>query len=104
SSFTASNWSSLNGSDNDFGSGGPAFVPGTNFVFTGGKEGVGYLLNSANLGGLVAGDTQIQQRFQFIDKSARPRATNHNHSSRTFWQSTQGLNMYGWGENDFLRT
>src|SRR5579859_524143 len=45
-SFTASNWSSLNMNDTDFGSGGPAWVPGTNFIFTGGKEGVGYLLNS----------------------------------------------------------
>ncbi len=103
SSFTASNWSSLNGTDNDFGSGGPAFVPGTGFIFTGGKEGVGYLLNSANLGGLVSGDTQIQQRFQAVDTSARPTATHHVHSSSTFWQSPQGLNMYVWGENDFLR-
>jgi hypothetical protein len=103
SSFTASNWSSLNMNDTDFGSGGPAWVPGTNFIFTGGKEGVGYLLNSASLGGLVSGDTQIPQKFQAVDTSARPTASHHIHSSEVFWQSPQGLNMFVWGENDFLR-
>ncbi|HLZ07133.1 MAG TPA: carbohydrate-binding domain-containing protein, partial [Chloroflexota bacterium] len=46
---------------------------------------------------------QIPQKFQAVDTSARPTATHHIHSSEVFWQSPQGLNMFVWGENDFLR-
>lgn len=48
--FAPSNWSSLNGSDTDVGSVGPALL-GAGLVFQVGKEGVGYLLNAAALGG-----------------------------------------------------
>jgi outer membrane protein assembly factor BamB len=49
--FAPSNWASLNGADTDVGSAGPALV-GQGMIFQIGKEGVGYLLNSSNLGGI----------------------------------------------------
>ncbi len=73
-SFTAGDWSTLNGADNDLGVSGMAAVPGTSFILTGSKTGKGYLLNSSNLGGLNSGDSQIPQFFQAADLTARPSA------------------------------
>jgi outer membrane protein assembly factor BamB len=49
--FAPSNWAQLNQADADLGSAGPAAV-GQGLLFQIGKEGVGYLLNSTNLGGI----------------------------------------------------
>jgi hypothetical protein len=50
SKFTPCNWLALDGRDNDIGSLGPALVGPV--IFQGGKDGVAYLLNQSNLGGL----------------------------------------------------
>ena len=49
--FAPTDWPQLNQGDTDLGSVGPAFV-NQSVLFQIGKEGVGYLLNSANLGGI----------------------------------------------------
>lgn len=49
--FAPTNWSVLNQNDADLGSLGPAIV-GPNLLFQIGKEGVGYLLNATQLGGI----------------------------------------------------
>ena len=100
--FTPSNFNMLNNADWDFGSQGPVMLPGTNLFVTGGKEGKLYLLNTQNLGGFVTGDTQIPQSFQVVDTTVRPNATHHLHNAMPVWNSPQGLNVYAWGENDFL--
>jgi outer membrane protein assembly factor BamB len=53
--FAPTNWAQLNQNDADLGSLGPAIV-GPNVLFQIGKEGVGYLLNASQLGG-VGGET-----------------------------------------------
>jgi len=50
SRFTPSDWESLSANDQDLGSTGPALLPG-GLVFQVGKQGVGYVLNGAKLGG-----------------------------------------------------
>ncbi len=50
-SFTPSNWPELNATDADLGSVGPAVLPDDR-IFQIGKEGVGYLLSSTDLGGI----------------------------------------------------
>ncbi len=50
-SFAPSNWAELDASDQDLGSVGPALLPGDR-LFQIGKEGVGYLLSSTDLGGI----------------------------------------------------
>ena len=52
-SWAPSNWQSLDGGDVDLGSTEPALLPG-GLVFAIGKEGVGYLLSTAALGGTGA--------------------------------------------------
>jgi outer membrane protein assembly factor BamB len=49
--FAPSNWLQLNNGDTDLGSVGPLLV-GSNQIFQIGKQGVGYLLNATNLGGI----------------------------------------------------
>jgi outer membrane protein assembly factor BamB len=49
--FAPTNWSVLNQNDADVGSLGPAIV-GPNLLFQIGKEGVGYILNASQLGGI----------------------------------------------------
>src|SRR5947209_10978183 len=50
-SWAPSNWASLNCSDTDIGSTAPSPV-GNGLVFQSGKNGVGYLINSSNMGGI----------------------------------------------------
>jgi hypothetical protein len=103
--FTPSNWMTLNGNDWDYGSSGPVFLPGTNFLVNGGKDkaGKGFLLDAGNLGHVVSGNTQIPQVFQAIDTTVRPSNTHHLHNAMVAWNGPAGLNLYVWGENDFLR-
>jgi outer membrane protein assembly factor BamB len=49
--FAPTNWLQLNQNDADLGSLAPAFV-GPNLIFQIGKQGVGYLLNASQLGGI----------------------------------------------------
>lgn len=49
--FAPTNWSVLNQNDADLGSLGPAIV-GPNLLFQIGKEGVGYIINASQLGGI----------------------------------------------------
>jgi hypothetical protein len=101
--FTPSNWNSLNNGDTDFGSGGAIFLPGTNVVVAGGKEGKIFVLNASNLGGVVTGDTQILQSFQAVDPTVVPTETHHIHNGTVVWNGPQGLNLYVSGEDDFVR-
>lgn len=60
--FAPSDATLLNDDDGDLGSSGAVLLPG-NLLLTGGKQGLAYLLNSAQLGGAVANDTQTLQSF-----------------------------------------
>jgi len=101
--FTPSNFNTLNGGDIDFGSGGPVFLPGTNVIATGGKEGKIFVLDANNLGGVVTGDTQILQSFQAVSATTVANATYHIHNGSVAWNGPQGVNLYISGENDFVR-
>jgi hypothetical protein len=67
--FTPFNWSFLNATDEDLGIQNALLIPNTSLIVGGGKEGVMYLLNGANMGRFRAGNNgQIVQSF-----SPRPR-------------------------------
>jgi hypothetical protein len=101
--FTVSNFNMLNSGDIDFGSGGPLFLPGTNVIATGGKEGKIFVIDANNLGGVVTGDTQILQSFQAVSTTTVASATYHIHNGLVAWDGPQGVNLYISGENDFVR-
>lgn len=100
--FTPSNYNNLNGGDYDLGSSGPTFEPSGSLLVAGGKTGVAYLLNAANLGHEVSGDTQIPQEWQAVNTTIVPSGTHHIHNASPWWSSPEGLNLYIWGENDYL--
>jgi outer membrane protein assembly factor BamB len=62
--FTPANYASLNKYDWDLNAGGPLLLPNTTLLLGGGKTGAFFLLDRNNLGGLVAGDTQVVQTWQ----------------------------------------
>lgn len=59
--FAPYNFQSLSDSDDDLGAPGALLVDGTNYLITGGKQGVIYLLDRTKLGHLGANDGQIVQ-------------------------------------------
>jgi hypothetical protein len=100
--FTPSSYATLNANDLDFGSAGPTMLPGYNLLVQGGKVGEIFLLNTNSLGHEAAGDVQVPQSFQAVDTTLRIGATHHIHNANVFWNSPEGLNLYVWGENDYL--
>jgi len=57
--FAPSNWASLSSRDQDLGSVGPALVGGSS-IFQIGKEGVAYLLNASDLGGIGGEQSSVK--------------------------------------------
>lgn len=94
--FTPDNWQVESNDDNDLGCGGLLMIPGTNLIVNGSKQGILYLTNSASLGHLVSGNTQIPQIFQA--------ANGHIHSGPTYYDSpTLGPLVFIWSEGDYLK-
>jgi len=98
--FTPNNWGSLNGADADLGSAGLLGIPGTTYVFGGGKQGMVYLLNTANMGH-ENGTDQVVQEFQATFPSGGN--SGHIHGGPVYYNTGSAQYVYLWGENDFLR-
>ena len=68
-------------------------IPGANKAVQGGKDGQFHLMGTNNLGGVGGAVQQFQAVFG-----------GHIHGSPIYWQSANnGILVYVWGENDFLR-
>jgi hypothetical protein len=98
--FTPFNWSTLNGADNDLGSGGVLLIPGTSLLFTGGKAGRLYLVDGANLGHVAASgavsDTNIVQWWDT--------GSHQIHGGPVWWDGPAGSYAYIWpASSDHLR-
>src|SRR5215471_13660386 len=98
--FTPYNWMNLEGSDLDLGSAGLLLIPGTSLALSGGKQGVLYLVNRDNMGGLTTSTTtndNIVQTFQ-------PAAGSHQlHGGPVWWDGPDGFYAYVQVASDFLR-
>jgi hypothetical protein len=95
--FTPHDWNTLNGKDNDLGSGGVLLVPGTSLLFSGGKGGGLYLVNRDNMGGVgVSADTNIVQSWNV--------GSHQIHGGAVWWDSPGGSYAYIWPDtSDHLR-
>ena len=82
--FTPSNWEALFQGDIDLGAGGVTLMPDTNLALTGGKEGVIYLMDRSNLGGLQNNPTSNDSGAE--NDSARP-----GHNFQASWNSPHDL-------------
>lgn len=88
--FTPYNYQNLENGDTDLGSGGFLLIPGTSLVFSGGKQGVGYLVNRDNMGGLSysSADTNIVQSFSLT--------TDQIHGGMVWWDGPTASYGYMW--------
>jgi hypothetical protein len=89
--FTPYNYPALESGDIDLGSAGMLLIPGTTLAFSGGKEGVVYLVNRDNMGGLSGSstaDTNVVQTFEV--------STDEIHGGPIWWDGPDGSYGYIW--------
>ena len=88
--FTPGNYEFLEKGDVDLGSSGFTLIPGTHLAFSGGKEGVGYLVDRDNMGGLMSGDadTNCLQKFRT--------SSDQIHGGMVWWDGPSGSFGYTW--------
>jgi hypothetical protein len=92
--FTPSNWSTMDSVDADLTSSGPMLIPGTSLIAGGGKSGVLYLLNTANLGKYSATDSGVVQELTITADEIR--------GGPVYWQRSTangGPLLYDWGDS-----
>jgi hypothetical protein len=98
--FTPYNWLNLEQGDVDLGSAGLLLIPGTSLALSGGKQGLLYLVNRDNMGGLTTSMTtndNIVQTFQ-------PASGSHQvHGGPVWWDGPDGSYAYVQVASDFLR-
>jgi hypothetical protein len=94
--FTPSNWPNLESGDVDLGSAGLLLIPGTTLAFSGGKQGVVYLVNRDNMGGLSSSsaDTNIVQSITLSGQL---------HGGPVWWDGPDGSYVYLWNAGNHLR-
>jgi hypothetical protein len=83
--FAPFNFAILDASDEDLGSCGPILIPGTNYMVAGGKQGMLYLLNTANMGHTAPNDTEIVQSLNTQGNSI---------FNMALWNRTDGPLLY----------
>ena len=95
--FTPGNYEYLERGDVDLGSAGFLLIPGTTLAFSGGKEGVGYLVDRDNMGGLTYGDsdTNCLQSFRL--------SSDQIHGGMVWWDCPSGSFGYMWPASTYLQ-
>ncbi len=98
--FTPYNYSTLESGDIDLGSAGLLLIPGTTLAFSGGKQGIAYLVNRDNMGGLsgsTSADTNIVQSFSVAPTSQQ------FHGGPVWWDGPDGSYAYVQVSADYVR-
>lgn len=94
--FTPSNYTTLEGSDLDFGVTQVLLIPNTNRVMVSCKDGTIYLLDKDNMGGFNAGQNKVIQSISFSSNA-------HLHASLSYYKGSQKEFVYAWSENTALK-
>ncbi len=94
--FTPNNYSTLEGSDLDFGVAEMMLIPNTNRAITACKDGKIYLLNRDNMGGYNAVSNNV---LQTVDLGTNA----HLRSSFAYYKGSQAEFIYSWSENALLK-
>jgi hypothetical protein len=89
--FTPYNWQTLENGDIDLGSGGLLLIPGTTLAFSGGKEGIVYLVNRDNMGGLTSSTTTNDNIVQSF-----PVTADEVHGGAVWWDGPGVSYGYLW--------
>ena len=89
--FTPYNWQALENGDIDLGCSGLLLIPGTTLAFAGGKEGVEYLVNRDNMGGLTSSTTTNNNIVQSFSVT-----TDEVHGGAVWWDGPGVSYGYVW--------
>jgi hypothetical protein len=96
--FTPGNWSAMDDGDLDLSGSGPMLIPGTSLIAGGGKAGILYMLNTANLGKYTSTDSGAVQEFTITANEIR--------GGPVYWRRSTangGPLLYNWGDSDWLK-
>jgi hypothetical protein len=94
--------------DIDLGSAGAILIPNTTLLMASGKMGVGYVVDTGNLGKWSPNGDKIVQEVRLSwrpqKKSCEDKVSGSEVlNSPIFWQGPDGLHVYLWAGDDFLR-
>jgi len=95
--FTPFNYADLDNNDLDFGSIGSLLIPGSNYFFSGSKDGNLFLLNKDNMGGYHTTANQVQQTISLNNVNA------NEHCQACYYKGAVNEFVYVWSENDNLK-
>jgi PQQ-like domain len=90
--FTPNDWEFMDCKDTDLAAGGVLLIPGSSQVLAGGKSGKLYLLSTAELGGMQAGDAGATQTLWFESDLIPPYTTTCTDNHGATW--TTDINSY----------
>jgi hypothetical protein len=96
--FTPYDWQNLENGDLDLGCGGLLLIPGTTLAFSGGKEGIVYLVNRDNMGGLTSSTTTNNNVVQSF-----PVTTDEVHGGAVWWDGPGISYGYLWPSSVYLQ-
>jgi len=96
--FTPYDWQNLENSDLDLGSGGLLLIPGTTLAFSGGKEGIMYLVNRDTMGGLTTSPTTNDNIVQSFVVT-----TDEIHGGPIWWDGPGVSYGYLWPSSVYLQ-
>ena len=96
--FTPYNWQTLENGDIDLGCGGLLLIPGTTLAFSGGKEGMVYLVNRDSMGGLTSSTTTNNNVLQSF-----PVTTDEVHGGAVWWDGPGVSYGYLWPSSVYLQ-
>ena len=96
--FTPYDWQNLENGDLDLGSGGLMLIPGTTLAFSGGKEGIMYLVNRDKMGGLTSSTTTNNNIVQTI-----PVTYDEVHGGAVWWDGPGVSYGYLWPSSVYLQ-
>jgi len=95
--FTPFNYADLDNNDLNFGSIGSLLIPGSNYFFSGSKDGNLFLLNKDNMGGYHTTANQVQQTISLNNVNA------NEHCQACYYKGAVNEFVYVWSENDNLK-
>jgi hypothetical protein len=96
--FTPFDWQNLENGDLDLGCGGLLLIPGTTLAFSGGKEGVIYLVNRDHMGGLTSSTTTNDNIVQSF-----PVTADEIHGGTVWWDGPGVSYGYVWPASTYLQ-
>jgi hypothetical protein len=96
--FTPYDWQNLENGDIDLGCGGLMLIPGTTLAFSGGKEGIVYLVNRDNMGGLTTSTNTNDNIIQSF-----PVTTDEVHGGAVWWDGPGVSYGYLWPSSVYLQ-